>query len=186
MFRHVPRFLSEAGPLAIVLVLFIWAASVCVGFALVYWPMPPGSFKIQAGQPPTSFLQMLYFSLEVLTTLGLGDYAPVPVWFRLLVTFEALVGFGVLTASVSSIILVHSALARLRTLARRISTLSRAEEEMGFSFDKDGEHLLTELSAGIVRTRVDLIQFPVVYSFYSDQDHAWHCQFGRELKTLVR
>jgi hypothetical protein len=158
MFRHVPRFLSEAGPLAIVLVIFIWAASVCVGFALIYWAMPPGSFKIQAGQPPTAFWQMVYFSLEVLTTLGLGDYAPVPIWLRLLVTFEALVGFGVLTASVSSIILVHSALARLRTLARRISTVRRVEDEMKFSFDAhDAQQILAEFSASVIRTRVDPI-----------------------------
>jgi hypothetical protein len=184
MFRHVPRFLSEAGPLAIVLVIFIWAASVCVGFALIYWAMPPGSFKIQAGQPPTAFLQMVYFSLEVLTTLGLGDYAPVPIWLRLLVTFEALVGFGVLTASVSSIILVHSALARLRTLARRISTVRRAEDEMKFSFDADdAQQMLAEFSACVIRTRVDLIQFPVVYYFYSDQDHA---SLPRGLPYLVR
>jgi Ion channel len=145
--------------------------------------MRPECFKIQAGRLPTGFLSMIYFSLEILTTLGLGDYAPVPIWLRLIVTFEALVGFGVLTASVSSIILVHSALARLHTLARRISILVRAEQETGFSFDKNGEQLLSEFSAGVVRTRVDLIQFPVVYYFYSDQDHA---SLARVLPHLLR
>jgi ion channel len=184
LFRHVPGFLSNAGPLAIVLVIFIWAVSVCVGFALIYWAMPPEYFKIEAGRPQTGFLPMVYFSLEVLTTLGLGDYAPVPIWLRLIVTFEALVGFGVLTASVSSIILVHSALARVRTLARRVSTLIRAEDEMKFSFHgDDAQQMLADFSAGVIRTRVDLIQFPVVYYFYSDQDHA---SLPQGLPYLVR
>ena len=182
MFRRIPGLLSNAGPLAIVLVIFLWSALVCVGFALIYWATLPGFFKIQAGQPPTGFLAMLYFSLEVLTTLGLGDYAPVPTWLRLIVTFEALVGFGVLTASVSSIIMVHSALARLRTLARRISTLIRVEE-MGFPFQQDAQGLLVDFSSGIVHARIDLIQFPVVYYFYSDHEHS---SLPRVLPHLLR
>jgi hypothetical protein len=61
---------------------------------------------------------MVYFSLQVLTTLGLGDYAPIPIWLRLIATFEALIGFDLLTASISSIVLLHLALGRVRTLSR--------------------------------------------------------------------
>lgn len=172
-FRHFPRFLTDAAPLAVVLVIFIWSLLVCVGFALVYWGLPPAYFKIKSGQPPAGFLSMVYFSLEVLTTLGLGDYAPVPIWLRLMATLEALVGFGVLTASVSSIVLLHLALARVRTLSRRISQCMRADSDLGFSFETGGtEELLLSLAADLGQARVDLVQFPLVYYFYSDQHHA--------------
>jgi ion channel len=173
VFRHIPRLLTDAGPLAIVLVILTWALSVCVGFALVYWGVPPTDFKIESGQPPAGFPSMLYFSLEVLTTLGLGDYAPVPIWLRLIASLEALVGFGVLTASISSIVLLHMALGRIRTLSRRVSQLMRADSEVALSFETDGtEELLLSLASDVARTRVDLIQFPLVYYFYSDQHHA--------------
>ena len=173
LFRHFPRFLTDAAPLAIVLVILIWSLSVCIGFALIYWAVPPHYFKIESGQPPAGFLSMAYFSLEVLTTLGLGDYAPIPIWLRLIATLEALVGFGVLTASISSIVLLHLALGRVRTLSRRISQLMRAEHELQFSFEGTGsDELLLSLASDLAGVRVDLVQFPLVYYFYSDQQHA--------------
>jgi hypothetical protein len=172
-FRHVPLFLSDAAPLAIVLVIFIWATLVCLGFALIYWTLPARDFKIDPGKPPTGFLSMVYFSFEVLTTLGLGDYTPIPLWLRLLVTFEALIGFGVLTASISSILLLHLALSRVRTFSRRVWQMIRAEEQFGFSFEKDGsEDLLLALSLDLAQTRVDLVQYPLVYYFYSTHHQA--------------
>lgn len=173
LFRHLPAFLTDAAPLAIVLVIFIWVLSVCVGFALVYWTLPPTYFHVQAGQRPVGFLSMVYFSLEILSTLGLGDYAPIPIWLRLTVTLEALIGFGLLTASISSIVLVHLALGRVRSLSRRISQLMRAEFEYHRSFKTDGtEQLLLSLSSDLARTRVDFVQHPLVYYFYSDRHHA--------------
>jgi hypothetical protein len=172
-FRHFPRFLTDAAPLAVVLVIFTWSLLVCVGFALIYWGLSPSDFKIESGEPRAGFLSMLYFSLEVVTTLGLGDYTPVPLWLRLVVTFEALVGFGVLTASVSSIVLLHMALARVRMVSRRISQFMRADSDLGFSFETGGtEELLLSLASDLGQTRVDLVQFPLVYYFYSDQHHA--------------
>jgi hypothetical protein len=171
IFRHAPRLLSDAGPLSIVLVILIWAVAVSSGFALLYWSMPPAYFKVRGG-PQSGFFAMLYFSLEVLTTLGLGDYAALPVWLRLLVTFEALVGFAVLTASVSSIILVDQALGRIRTLARKLSITHRIRTEFDVQFSSNSDHMLTEFSAEIVRTRVDLVHFPIVYYFYADNEQS--------------
>jgi hypothetical protein len=170
-FRHVPQLLSDAGPISIVLVIFIWAMSVAIGFALIYWAMPPQYFKVQAG-PPSGFLPMLYFSLEVLTTLGLGDYAALPAWLRLLATMEALIGFAVLTASVSSIVLIHQSLARIRTLGRKLSVAQRAGVEFDLPFSSDAGSSLSEFAAEVVRTRVDLIHFPLVYYFYSEHEHS--------------
>jgi hypothetical protein len=173
LFRRFPPLLTDAAPLAMVLVILIWAGSVCLGFALIYWALPPSNFKIQSGQPPTGFLSMVYFSLEVLTTLGLGDYAPIPIWLRLLATLEALVGFGLVTASISSIVLLDMALGRLRSLSLRASQMMRAEEEFGFSFARnDTESLFTSLSSDLARARVDFVQLPLTYYFYSDSQHA--------------
>jgi Ion channel len=184
LFRHMPHLLGDAGPLSMVIVILIWTLGICLGFGLIFWALPPENFKIESGKPPAGFWAMLYFSLEVFTTLGLGDYTPIPIWLRLLATFEALAGFGILTASVSSIILLHGALARMRSLARRISLIARTEQEMHFTFSGDNaEQILADFSADIVRTRVDLIQFPVVYYFYSDQDHA---SLSRVLPHVLR
>jgi hypothetical protein len=183
LFRRFPRLLKDAGPLSIVLVIFTWAVFVSLGFSLIYWSLPPNYFKIEAGRPPMGFWPMVYFSLELMTTLGLGDYAPIPTWVRLLAVFEALVGFAILTASVSSIVLVHPALGRMQTLARRISVVVRAKKDGKFSLTEPGAtRWLEVLAADLVRTRVDLIHFPIVYYFHAAEDHA---SLPRALPFLV-
>jgi hypothetical protein len=172
VFRRFPKFLTDAGPLAIALVILIWALSVSFGFALIYWSVPPEFFALDAGDPRAGLLAMMYFSLGVLATMGLADYTPLPVWLRLLITAEALIGFAVLSASVSSIILIQQAVARMRTLARKLSVIARTQEEYGFSFCCQSDGILTELSAEILRTRVDLVQLPVVYYFYADREQS--------------
>lgn len=171
--RYRLSLLPDAGPLSVVVVIFTWAVLICVGFALIYWGWMPGNFKSQSGRPREGFLPMVYFSLEVMTTLGLGDYAPESTPLRLLVTFESLVGFALLTASVSSIVLIYPALGRLRVLARQTSILVRMEQEMGLPVLLDGaggtlEHLAFE----VARTRVDFIHFPILYYFYSAEETA--------------
>lgn len=171
LFRHIPKLLSDAGPIAIVLVIFIWVMAVCLGFALIYDGVPAQFFAVHGGSR-AGFWAMLYFSLEVVTTLGLGDFAALPIWLRLLATFEALVGFAVLTASISSIVLLHQSLARMRTLARKLANAARAAEEFHVSLTSDADETLSEFSAEVVRTRVDLIHFPIVYYFYAENHHS--------------
>ncbi|HEX3877844.1 MAG TPA: potassium channel family protein, partial [Bryobacteraceae bacterium] len=171
LFRHIPKLLSDAGPLSVVLVIFVWVMAVCIGFALVYAAMPADYFKTEAA-PQSGFLPMVYFSLEVITTLGLGDYTALPIGLGLLATFEALVGFAVLTASISSIVLLHQALARMRTLARKLSIAQRTKREFDVSFSSRADDLLAEFSAEVVRTRVDLIHLPLIYYFYAENEQS--------------
>jgi hypothetical protein len=122
--RRRPSTLSLAGPLSLIVVILSWAFAQAVGFALLYWIGFPGQFQTLSGTGPATgngFWLMLYFSLQVMTTLGFGDLLPTAGWLRGLATFQALSGLALVTASVSWIVLRYPALARMRTLARRAS-----------------------------------------------------------------
>ncbi|HEX3684177.1 MAG TPA: ion channel [Bryobacteraceae bacterium] len=171
-FRRWPRSLSSAGPLTIVLVIFCWAMLQAVGFALIYSAGFPDSFRLMNPEDTHTghtFWTMLYFSLQVMTTLGLGDVIPKANWLRMIVTLQALIGFALLTASVSSIVLIYPALGRMRLLARRTTILSKAAREMGIEI-VSGEvaSLLSDLATAVIQTRVDFIHFPIIYYFHSD------------------
>jgi len=171
MGRLIRPLLPVAGPLALVLVMMCWAFLIACGFALVYWAGFPGDFRFQIPQDQHQggFGTMLYFSLEVLTTLGLGDITPLSGWTRAAAVLEALIGLALVTASVSWIVLLYPALARLRTLARRVSTLVKAGQQTGLDvMSEDVEHVLAELALDLIRTRVDFIHFPIIYYFHSD------------------
>lgn len=170
------RALTLAGPLALVIVIFCWSFLQALGFALIYWAAFPAGFRMENSQLPItgqSFWLMLYFSLQAMTTLGLGDLLPIAPWLRILVTFQALTGFALVTASVSWIVLLYPALGRMRTLARRASTLARAARKTGVDvISGDAQYLLGDLALDVIRTRVDLIHFPIIYFFRSDNERA--------------
>src|ERR1051325_3247875 len=167
--RRYPKLLPDAGPLAIILVIFSWVILIWVGFALMYWPLAPGSFRIEGGKSRMSFAEVLYFSLEVLTTLGLGDIAPLSTAARMISVVHALLGFAILTASISSVVLIHQTLARQRSLARRISLLCRSDEQNDEPFSPT---VVYQLAFDLARTQVDLVHFPIVYYFHAPERDA--------------
>ena len=126
---------------------------------------------------------MLYFSLQMMTSLGLGDVVPKANWIRLVCVFQALVGFGLLTASVSSIVLVYPALSRMRCLARRTENLLKAAHQAGVDVvTGEAEQLITGIALDVVRTRVDLIHFPIIYFFHSEHPRS---SLAHALPTLL-
>jgi hypothetical protein len=174
LMRRWKRLLPASGPVSLVCVIAIWVLLIAFGFSLIYSAFPSAQFAIQNPQAKFGFWPMIYFSLEVLTTLGLGDYMPTSTSVRVLVVLEALIGFSILTASVSSIVLLYPALGRMRSFARRLSVLRRVEASTGIRVEDgmDGE-ALQELAWQAIRVRIDLGHFPLSYYFATrDRDSA--------------
>ncbi len=171
LLRRTPSWLPLAGPLSLILVIFSWALLQATGFALIYWAVFPASFQLSNGRPlpeQHDFLKALYFSIEAMTTMGFGDLIPKPDWLRLVVAFQALTGFAFLTASVSWIVLLYPALARLRTLARRTSILVDASRNTRTHIPTDNfEALMSDLALSVIRARVDFVYFPIIYYFHA-------------------
>jgi|SRR5579875_1413249 len=187
LLRRWPRSLSSAGPLTLVLVILCWALLQAVGFALIYWAGYPDSFQLQDrdnGGAGHSVWTMFYFSMQVMTTLGLGDVMPKADWLRIVVSMQALIGLAILTASVSSIVLIYPALGRMRLLARRTTILNRAAKKTGIEvISAEAEDLLTDLANAVIETRVDFIHFPVIYYFHSDHRRS---SLSSALPRLIR
>ncbi len=163
------RHLSVAGPLTLVTVIFIWVAGLVLGFALIYLPFYPGDFRTASGTIPSGvhrFMVALYISAETLTTLGYGDLPPRAPGIRAVTTIEGLVGLALVTASVSSIVLIYPALTRMRHLALSVRNVVMAEPSTGISLASTGSDvILSGLASGVTHARIDLVHFPIVYYF---------------------
>jgi len=119
----------------------------------------------------SEFVTLLAFSLSSLTTVGTPDLTPKPDWIRLTVAVESLLGFSLVTASISWVVLIYPALGRMRSLARRSAILIKAQEKTGVqAVSSDEESLLSELTGNVIRTRIDLIHFPLIYNFHADSE----------------
>jgi hypothetical protein len=180
-----------AGPTALLAVITSWAALLILGWTLIFWPHIHGEFRSTSNVHAGAFVQALHTSLVTLTTLGSTDLVPRVAWLRLTAPLEALLGFGLLSASISWLLLIYPALSRRRSLAYEISLLSEAERDAGVTLERlepsGAERLYGELTSRLIAVERDLVNFPVSY-YFSERDDRFSlaAQSGRLLELAER
>jgi len=107
------RYRSFYGPLSVILMLAIWAATLVVSFALVGWGLH-SPWRVGNGQPAT-FVDDVYVSGTTLFTLGLGDVVPNSRMSEILIVSEAGIGLGFLTVSVAYLPVIYQSFSRRET-----------------------------------------------------------------------
>jgi voltage-gated potassium channel Kch len=166
-----------AGPISFVAVVATWAALLALGWALVFLPQLPQGFHFDPGLDPaqhSGFLDALYVSLVNLTSLGYGDISPASSVLRILGPVETLLGLGLLTASISWLLSIYGAISRRDSLADEVHLVKEAEERLGEKLADADPGLLATLLAGfseqLIRARRDLIHFPIVHYFRTEDE----------------
>jgi Ion channel len=163
---------AVAGPLALFVVLATWAALLILGWALIFWPHLDSGFR--GGPGEDGFFDAVYFSMVTVSTLGFGDVTPTAGWLQLLAPFEALLGFGLLTAGISWLLQLYPAVNRRRALAYEVSLLREAEADTGDAIPEleptAAEAILADLVSRVVAVERDLVTFPVSYYFREDDE----------------
>ena len=124
--------LSLAGPVAFVTVVATWAGLLVLGWALVFWPHMPGGFRFDPSidAAGSDLVDALSVSLVTLTTLGFGDITPTSEALRLILPLEALLGFGLLSASISWLLSIYPALSRRRSRAWALHAPARGRRPL--------------------------------------------------------
>ena len=179
--RQAPRQTGTlgllAGPLSYIAVVATWTALLTVGWALVFLPQLPQGFNFDSQLDPAAhsgFLDALYVSLVNLTSLGYGDISPAAALLRILGPIETLFGLGLLTASISWLISIYGAISRRYSLAHEVHLAKEAEERLGEKLADADPELLETLLAGfaeqLIRARRDLIHFPIVHYFRTEDE----------------
>ncbi len=165
------RLILFAGPLALLGAVGLWASLLVLGWALVLWPHLEDGFTGATASP--GFVDALHVSLATITTLGFTDLVPDAEWLQIITPLEALVGFGLLSASISYLLLIYPVLARRRTFAYELFLLRESEARSGVRVeDRPGgapERLYAELTLRLTAIERDLIDFPVTY-YFADRD----------------
>jgi len=159
-----PQLFPLAGPFGLVATIAVWAILLIVGWALLIWPHL-GSFETAAGEPTDGgFWESLHISGTILSTMGFGDVAPVAQWMRVLSPLEGLLGFGLLTASVTWLFAVHPAVQRRRALAYELWLVRQAADgdHDAAVFD---EQMFSELTSRIIAVQRDIVAIPASYYF---------------------
>lgn len=173
--RIIPAALNFAGPVAFVSVVLYWTVSIIVGFALIYFPRISHAFTFTAGLDRTQYqtiMGALDASIGSLITLSTGIYSKEP-WIQLVMGIESILGFGILTASVSWILSIYPVLEHRKSLAHEASLLHFTEAQgirrLRDISESDLYSILLGLASQLTTSRIELIQFPITYYFHEKE-----------------
>lgn len=172
--RRRRSLITLAGPIIFLAIVSAWALLIIFGFALIYWANLHSFVAAPGMSPPRpgTFLDAFNISLGALITIA-GDFNANSKLMRFLADSEAVVGFGLLTASVSWLLSVYPVLEHRRSLAHRSTLLRAAEERAGASvFDfscSDLSTLLLTITEQVTTLRNSMSQFPVSYYFHGGE-----------------
>lgn len=172
-FGRDKHILSFCGPTLFIAVVVLWVFSLTLGFALMMWPALGAGIQASQGKTPTDFATAIYYSGFTLTTLGVGDLVPKTALWRVLTILEAALGFSIITATITYLLSVYSALNRRNTFAlslhhRAANTANAADLLVllkGFGYFE----LATQEISSITRDLLFLLEshhaYPVLHYF---------------------
>lgn len=168
--RRREAALSHYGPLSMVLLLGVWAASLIVGFAALQWAMQQG----HAGAP--RFAQALYLSGTTLFTLGYGDVVPHTAVTKAIAVAEAATGLGLIAVIIGYLPVLYQLFSRRETLVilldARAGSPPTATTLLVRHADREGLEALDVLLRDWERWAAELVESHLSYpmlSYYRSQ-----------------
>jgi hypothetical protein len=176
--RRGRRYVRSLGlPLMIVVTVVQWALLEITGFALLYLDgFARGGFTLGEGLAPT-FRTAFYTSGVTLATLGYGDATPVRFPYDVLTFAEGLVGFAILTFTLSYLIGVYGVLQSINVIAASLHHQGdRADHVTAIlaphfpgGTPRELSTRLHDLHQGLLSYHEGLHRYPLVYYFCSDR-----------------
>lgn len=170
--------LSHGAPIMIICTLLLWIGLEITGFAFVYYAGMNSSNFIFLTKDISYFQTAFYFSSVTLPTLGFGDVVPVSTFFRTTAAVESLIGFAIMTLSLSFILNIYKVIQQFRILASSLyHQISPANDVWmivkrnwhNFRFEADNE-FFRDLHQRLLDWYENLHQFPIAYYFYSPRE----------------
>jgi hypothetical protein len=122
--RNRGKVLSFCGPVILVVLIFVWAAALALGSALIMHPHLGGGIRASEGSTPRDFMSALYAAASSLSFVGSSDFKPQSAAFQALYMFNSLIGMSVLSLVLTYVMQIYSALKTRNALGLAIQTLS--------------------------------------------------------------
>jgi hypothetical protein len=168
--------LSIFGPISLLGLLFVWAAMLVVGYALLHWGA--GS-ELQAPAALHGFVADLYFSGATLFTLSLGDITPASRLERVFTVMEGGTGLGFFAMVIGYLPVLSQAFSRrevnITLLDARAGSPPSAGELLVRHVDLEGAETIGDLLMEWDRWAAELLEthisFPVLAYYRSQHDN---------------
>lgn len=155
----------------IAIMIISWILLIWIAVALIY------SFEYNSvinaeTKIPAKFDEKIYFVGYTISTLGLGDYQPNGTVWRLFTSVVSLMGFMVLTISITYIVPVINSIIEKQTLTLQIASLGKTTQEIlqngynGRNFE-DLSNEFSDLSNSIFKHAKNHSAYPVLHHVHN-------------------
>jgi hypothetical protein len=121
---HRGEVLSFCGPVILIALIFVWAAGLALGSALIMHPHLGGGIRASQGSTPTDFMTALYAGASSLSFVGSSDFKPQSGVFQALYMLNSLIGMSVMSLVLTYVMQIYNALRARNALGLAIQTLS--------------------------------------------------------------
>lgn len=163
--------LSFAGVTQILILTCIWIGLLWIGFFLIL-SSSEISIVHTATNEPANWVNRLYFSGYILSTVGNGDFRPTNGAWQLVVVAYSFSGFIFITTTISYLVNLTSAVLDKRTLALFISNMGKSAEEIVTNTYSGGSfsrliRLIPHLQKKINRLNQNHYAYPLSHYFTS-------------------
>jgi hypothetical protein len=176
------QIFSVYGPMALLLLLLIWAVLLICGFGLFYFSMNSPFGDAMMGRNPSGWARLgtdLYVSGTTLVTLGLGDVVPYSVLARAVIIFESGMGLGFVALVIGYVPVLYQAFSRrevsVALLDARAGSPPNAAELLRRHGFEGGEEALTALLAEWERWSAEILEshisYPILCYYRSQHDN---------------
>lgn len=168
--RRHPKALTFAGPAGLVCIIANWIVHTILGYALIYWVN-----MHQATLSLSAWWTSLASSVETLSTISEGKTFDVP-WLHIACGFEALIGFGIVSASISWLLSIYPIIESRRSLAHKATLLHQSEKKTGLDLLREGSNdasaIMISIAHDLSVLRNQMAQFPISYYFYVGEQNS--------------
>lgn len=179
-----------SGILHLLITTLFWLVMLIIGTLLLYISSPNMVINSET-QIPATFLERLYYTGFVISTLGIGDFIPGNSLSRIITTFLSFSGFILLTTALTYLISVVNTVLQKKQLAIYISTLGTDINEIystvmtpkGINTIVENSNSIREM---IIRNSSNYIFFPIVqYYLSANKGASLELQIVRLYEVLV-
>ena len=183
--------LSVYGPLSLLVLLSLWAATLICAFALLHWALDT---RLNVADGLRGFGTYLYMSGVIFFTLGFGDVVPVMHAGRMLTVLEAGVGFGFLALIIGYLPVIYQGFSarevNISLLDARAGTPPTPAELLRRHGRNNAMPELNELLKDWERWGAELMEshlsYPVLCYFRSQHDNqSWLAALATILDTCA-
>jgi len=182
--------LKYSGILHLLITTLFWLIVLLVGSLLVFTSSPDMVVNSDT-KLPAPFLDRIYYTGFVISTLGIGDFIPGNSFSKIITTCLSFSGFILLTTALTYLISVVNTVLQKKQLAIYISTLGTDINELyktaitpqGANMIVENTHSIREM---IIKNSSNYIFFPIVQHYLSvNKNSSMELQLVRLYEVLV-